>query len=109
MDKIVFSTTDFDGVRALKLAETSFCKEIRISMQKGSAMPSHTAPSDICVQVLRGAIEFSLGQQSIRLDELDLITLKASEPHSLIALEDSIIRLSLAKNDSENRVKSIIS
>ncbi|EDO9794125.1 cupin domain-containing protein [Campylobacter fetus] len=107
MEKIVFNTTSFDGVKAIKLVETNFSKEIRISMQSGSIMAEHKAPSTIIVQVLKGSIMFYVNEKESRLDEFDLITLDANIPHSLEALSDSIIRLSLAKSDSESRVFNV--
>lgn len=110
MEKIVFDTAHFDGVGAVKLAQTAASKEIRITMQKGAVMPSHKAPGEICVQVLRGEIDFSLDDtgEAMRLKELDLITLAPLVPHSLKALENSIIRLSLSTIDSEKRVEAVI-
>nr|WP_240944813.1 hypothetical protein [Campylobacter fetus] len=50
---------------------------------------------------------FYVNEKESRLDEFDLITLDANIPHSLEALSDSIIRLSLAKSDSESRVFNV--
>ena len=51
MEKIIFKTSLFDGVKAIKLAESEFSKEIRISMAKNSFMDKHKAPAPIIVQV----------------------------------------------------------
>ena len=51
---------------------------------------------------------FKKDNQEARLDEFDLITLKADAEHSLLALEDSIIRLSLSKIDNESRVFKVV-
>lgn len=108
MEKVVFYTLNFDGVQAEKLLETDFSKEIRISMQKGSVMKEHKAPAPIIVQILKGCVAFEVGSEILILNEFDTITLKANAPHSLMANEDSIIRLSLSKMDSEKRVFNIV-
>lgn len=107
MEKIVFNTETFSGVKALNLLETKFSKEIRICMEKGSVMQRHIAPDFIMVQILKGKIEFSLDDDTIILDELDMISLDAKIPHSLKALENSIIRLTLSKSDEFARVLSV--
>ncbi|ALV24329.1 Cupin domain-containing protein [Campylobacter iguaniorum] len=107
MEKITFSNTTFDGVKPAKLLETSFSKEIRISMQKGSFMDKHKAPGDIIVHVLSGAIIFDVSGHETQLNAFDMISLDANIEHSLRALEDSIIRLSLSKIDKTSRVFSV--
>ncbi|RAZ51969.1 cupin domain-containing protein [Campylobacter hyointestinalis] len=108
MEKIIFKTSLFEGVKAIKLVESEFSKEIRISMAKNSFMDKHKAPAPIIVQVLKGSIIFKSDNQEVRLDEFDLITLKAGVEHSLLTLEDSIIRLSLSKIDNESRVFKVV-
>lgn len=108
MEKIVWKSEKFDGITVTKLHETSSGKEIRINLQNGSVMKEHQAPGAIMVQVLRGKIEFSVGADSTVLNELDMITLEANIAHALVALEDSIIRLSLSKNDDVSRVFKVL-
>ncbi|ARQ97167.1 cupin [Campylobacter lanienae] len=104
MEKIIFNFDIFDGVKSAMLCETEFSKEIRITMSKDSIMKEHKAPSAIIVQVLRGEIEFEMSGEILVMGELDMVTLPALKPHSLKALKDSIIRLSLSKSDSHTRV-----
>lgn len=109
MDKIVFNFNIFDGVKTAMLCESEFSKEIRITMAKDSIMKEHRAPNAIIVQVLRGAIEFEMSGKIVVMSKFDMITLPALIPHSLKALEDSIIRLSLSKSDSHIRVSEVAS
>lgn len=60
------------------------------------------------VQVLSGKIEFSVGSDVQILNSLDMIALDANVPHALNALEDSIVRLSLSKNDDVSRVFKVL-
>lgn len=108
MQVLNWNVDKFDGVQANKMHEMGGTKEIRISMQSGAEMKEHSAPGDIMVQVLSGEIEFSVEAQVFNLKSLDMITLKANVPHSLKALKDSIIRLSLSKNDNVSRVFGVL-
>ncbi|NDJ27879.1 cupin domain-containing protein [Campylobacter sp. MIT 19-121] len=94
------------GIKVLH--ENANAKEIQIIMPKESMMKEHKAPFDISVQVLKGEIEFSLENEIFKLKALDMIALSANVPHSLKALKDSIVRLSLAKADSIARVNAIL-
>ncbi len=89
------------------ILETGSTKEIRIAMQKGTTMKKHQAPFPIVVHVIEGSILFGLEEGATQLEKGDLIALGASIPHDLKASEDSIIRLSLSKKDTVERVKNI--
>lgn len=108
MQKIVWQNNEFDGVKVAKLFEGKNSKEIRINLQKGAIMKEHQAPGDIMVQILRGRVEFSVESEVVILDELDMIALDANVKHALLACEDSVIRLSLSKNDDVSRVFGVL-
>lgn len=108
MQKIVWKDENFNGIKVVKLFEGSGSKEIRINLQKGHEMKEHQAPGAIMVQVLSGKIEFSVGSDVQILNSLDMIALDANVPHALNALEDSIVRLSLSKNDDVSRVFKVL-
>lgn len=108
MQKIVWKDENFNGIKVVKLFEGSGSKEIRINLQKGHEMKEHQAPGAIMVQVLSGKIKFSVGSDVQILNSLDMIALDANIPHALNALEDSIIRLSLSKNDDVSRVFKVL-
>lgn len=88
--------------------DDEFYKEIKIILPKNKTMQEHSAKGSIVVQVLKGEIDFYIDKKVINLKELMSIKVAPCIMHSLIAKQDSIIRLSLAKNDSFNRVKSVI-
>lgn len=110
MQIISWNSTEFKAGEVVVnvLTQNANSKEIQILMAKNSLMSEHKAPFDITVQVLKGEIEFT-AQETQVLKELDMISLEANkEAHSLHALKDSIVRLSLAKNDSFKRVQGIL-
>ena len=71
-------------------------------------MKEQTAPGAIMVQVLSGKIDFSVGENNVILDALDMVTLEPNVIHALTALENSIVRLSLSKNDDVSRVFRVL-
>ena len=108
MEKIVWQNDVFNGVTIAKLFDGPHSKEIRINLEKGAQMKEHKAPGAIMVQVLSGRIEFSVGDENVILDALDMITLEPNVLHALTALENSIVRLSLSKNDDVSRVFRVL-
>lgn len=90
------------------LSDTSFSKEVRIVFKKGQIMEDHEAPFSIVVQVLKGSIEFGLNNETEQLNVGDLVSLKPHEVHNLKALEESIVRLTLSKKDSLQRVEKVL-
>lgn len=107
---ILWSDVTFEAqkVKIIPITENDSSKEIQILMAKDSVMKEHQAPFAISVQVLSGEIWFEVKDERLNLKALDMITLKAGIPHSLGGIKDSIIRLSLSKLDSIERVNSTL-
>ena len=108
MEKIVWQNDVFNGVTIAKLFGGPHSKEIRINLEKGAQMKEHKAPGAIMVQVLSGKVDFSVGNENVILGALDMITLEPNVMHALTALENSIVRLSLSKNDDVSRVFRVL-
>ena len=89
------------------LLDTDFSKEIRIVFKKEQIMEDHQAPFAIIVQVLKGCIDFGVNNVNDKLNEGDIISLKPQIVHSLRAVEESVVRLTLSKLDTLKRVKSV--
>ena len=89
------------------ILESSFSKEIRIMFKQGQVMKEHTAPYPIVVHVLDGEIDFGISGDIHNLKKGGVITLQGNVPHDLKAKEDSIVRLSLSKLDTSERVASV--
>ena len=89
------------------LLDTYFSKELRIVFKKGQIMEDHQAPFAIIVQVIKGCIDFGVNEELKQLKEGDLVSLKPHLVHNLTAIEDSVVRLTLSKLDSIERVKNV--
>ena len=94
---------------ALKvLFETPFTKEIRILMKNGQSMKEHRSSFPIVVEIVDGEIDFGVNRNIHHLKKGELIALDGNVPHDLKAKKDSIIRLTLTKADSSERVENVI-
>ncbi len=91
------------------MLDSSFGKEIRIAFKEGQVMKEHKTKFPITVMTLKGSIEFGVGTEMFVLDEGDIIALEGDVMHQLKAKVESVVRLSLHKSDSVNRVKGVLS
>lgn len=91
------------------LFETSFSKEIRITLKSGQVMKAHQTPFPIVVELFDGKLDFGIGDVVYHLEKGDILTLEGAVVHDLKALEDSIVRLTLSKYDKVERVENVIS
>ncbi len=89
------------------MMDNAHSKEIRIVFRKGQEMKEHKTKFPIVVAVVSGVISFGAGGERHELDKGKLIALEGHVPHDLIAIEDSIVRLSLSKSDDVSRVEKV--
>ncbi|UZT99329.1 cupin domain-containing protein [Chryseobacterium fluminis] len=89
------------------MLKNDLAKEIRILFRKGQEMKEHKAPYPIIVQVLEGLIDFGVEEKRYLLKKGMMIQLSADIPHDLVALEESMVRLSLNLQDHPSRVENI--
>lgn len=96
-----------DKVQIDSMSETPFSREIRICMAGGNVMKEHSAPGAITIMVLKGRITVASMGYSLELESGAMVSFDADVPHSLEAREQSVVRLTLSKNDSVRRVISL--
>lgn len=89
------------------LLDTDSSREIRIAMRKGHVMKEHKTPYPIVVEIFEGYIRFGVKGESYDFEKGDLVYLEGGVPHDLRADQDSIIRLTLTKADTAERVKGV--
>lgn len=97
-----------DKIKTKVILETSFSKEIRIVMKEGQEMKEHKTKFPIIVHVLEGLVDFGVQGTVHRFDAGSIISLDANIPHDLLAKKDSIVRLTLSKQDAVERVEKVI-
>lgn len=89
------------------LMESDFTKEIRILFRKDQLMKEHKAPLPIVVEIVDGEIDFGVNGENHKLKKGQIIALEANVPHDLVAITESIVRLTLSKGDHASRVKEV--
>ena len=89
------------------LMDTDSSREIRIAMKKGQVMKEHKTPYPIVVELFEGKLSFGVRGQEYSVNKGDLLALEGNIPHNLRAEADSIVRLTLSKSDTVERVKGV--
>ena len=95
-------------VKISPMLETAFSKEIRIVFKKDQIMKDHKTGFPITVEIFEGSIDFGVDDKIYPLVKGDIVSLDANVMHNLKANEDSIVRLTLSKDDSLFRVQSVL-
>ena len=90
------------------MLDSNFGKEIRIAFKEGQVMKEHKTKFPITVMTLRGSIEFGVGEEMFVLNEGDVISLEGNVMHELKSTAESVVRLSLHKGDTVERVKGVL-
>lgn len=89
------------------MLETEHTKEIRIMMKAGQEMKEHQTPFPIVVHLVSGSIDFTVNNETHKLEGGAILSLDGGVPHSLLAHSDSVVRLSLSKKDTVHRVVKV--
>lgn len=90
------------------LLQTENTKEIRIALGKGQLMKEHKTKYPIVVEVFEGEIDFTVYGKVERLKKGAILALEGNILHELLGIEKSVVRLSLSKADTVERVFSVI-
>ncbi len=89
------------------LFQTDATKEVRIVFKQSQHMKEHQTPYPITVAMVEGELDFGVDGGILNLVKGDLLSLDGGVPHDLLAKSDCIVRLTLSKSDSVQRVKDV--
>ncbi len=81
--------------RTATLYKTEHLEVFRMVLLAGKEMPEHQVPGELTVQCLEGAVEFSIGSPRDVMRSGDLKCLAGGIRHSLRAIEDSSVLVTL--------------
>ena len=83
------------NTRTVALYKTQHLEVFRMILLADKEMPEHKVPGELTVQCLEGSIEFSIGTTRDVMQAGDLKCLAGGVPHSLRAIEDSSVLVTL--------------
>lgn len=89
-------TWNASGHNSITVFKTATMRSVLIGIHKGASIKKHMAASVISVQVLKGKIEFIVGDRVNKIKKGEMLALHKNIPHSVHALEDSFFLLTLA-------------
>ena len=92
-NEVAWKEKDRNSVTLFKSDEL---RVVLMGLHKGVIVPTHTAPGMITVQVLEGHIHFFTGDTCTSLEKGQAIVLHKKLPHSLKAMEDTFLLLTMA-------------
>ena len=82
---------------AITVFKTTGMNIVLIALHSHAELKTHTAPGTISVQVLEGTIKFNTTDESLEIKKGQLLTLHAGVSHSVLAVEESVFLLTMAK------------
>lgn len=77
------------------LFKTDQLEVLRLVLAAGGALPLHAMAGEITVQCLKGVVEFGTSEHTRELRAGQLLYLRGGEPHSLLALEESCVLVTI--------------
>ena len=84
-----------ESARSSTLYKTQHLEVFRLVLLAGKEMTEHEVVGELTVQCLEGSIEFSIGTTRDVMRAADLKCLAGGVPHSLRAIEDSSMLVTL--------------
>ena len=84
------------STQSVALFKSEQLEVIRLRLPLGRSMPLHQVPGEITVQCLEGAIDFETPAGVQRLQAGQLLFLRGGVPHSLSAVEDASVLVTIA-------------
>ena len=97
-----------EKVQITPMYNSDISKEVRIVFKEGQIMKDHKTSFPISVQIVEGEIDFGVGEKIYNLTKGDIVSLDANIMHNLKANDDSIVRLTLSKADTIQRVQGVL-
>jgi quercetin dioxygenase-like cupin family protein len=89
--------------RTQTLVKTNALEVLRLVLPAGKVIPEHRAPSEITVQCLEGRTEFTTQSGAVSLGPGDMLYLSRRASHSLRAVENSSLLVTLLLEETAQR------
>ena len=85
-----------EQIASKTLLKTNDLRIVLTVLRNGAKMHEHRADARISIHLLRGAVQFSVGENSWELGANSLIPLEPSVVHTIEALESSALLMTMA-------------
>ena len=89
-----------EGRDAITLVKTSSLRIVLMVLHEGTTMAEHSADGAIIVHVLSGSVDFIIKDNSTHLKASSLLSLAGGIPHSVRAIEESVLLLTVIPKPS---------
>jgi quercetin dioxygenase-like cupin family protein len=86
-----------DGTLSRVLYRDDRLRIVGFSFDEKQELTEHTASIPVILQAITGALDVTAGGETVRLVPGAWMTLAASEPHTVVALEPSVLLLTMLK------------
>jgi quercetin dioxygenase-like cupin family protein len=94
---------DRSKVAAAALVKTASLEVVRLVVPAGKDIANHTAPGEVTVQCLEGAVDFTADGRTHRLTAGRLIYLAAGALHALHGVVDASVLVTIVRCDPGGR------
>jgi quercetin dioxygenase-like cupin family protein len=85
------------AITATPLLKTPSLEVIRLAVPAGKETSNHTAPGDVTVQCLEGAVDFTAGGRTRRLTAGQLLYLAAGTLHAVRGVVDAAVLVTIVR------------
>jgi quercetin dioxygenase-like cupin family protein len=89
-----------EGPYVQVLSDVGAARVVLFAFKAGQQLKEHRTSSQIQVQALSGRVEFAATGQSVELEAGVLLQLEANIPHSVTALSDAVILVTMTPSPS---------
>ncbi|AMM24487.1 cupin domain-containing protein [Variovorax sp. PAMC 28711] len=89
-----------ETTRTATLYKTQHIEVFRMVLLAGKQMPEHHVAGEFTIQCLEGSVEFSIGTTRDIMGPGSLKCLAGGVPHSLVAIEDSSVLVTLLLHEA---------
>lgn len=88
------------GHRQLAIVRRGPVSVILFAFEEGGLLKEHQADGDVIIQVLTGQLSVTVDDEAVTLGPNALLTLAPGQPHSVRAIEDSDMLLTICRAPS---------
>jgi len=86
---------DLASEKTKAIVKTDKMQLARLFIRAGNELPNHKVSGPIIVHCIKGRIQFTAMATTQEISQGELIYLMSGEPHSVSAIEDSIVLLTI--------------